>query len=78
MKGSNGGIVLADFLSFRMFWGGESFADSEVLAHFHRELFACELELENVAVVIDLILADDLELCFDGFGVLARDLLDLS
>lgn len=61
-----------------MFWGGESFANSEMLAHFHGELFTCELKLENVAVVIDLILADDLELGFDGFGVLARDLLYLS
>lgn len=61
-----------------MFWGGESFADSEMLAHFHGKLFTCKLELEDVTVVIDLIFADDLKLGFDGFGVLARDLLDLS
>lgn len=58
--------------------GGEEFRDSEVLAHFKGERLAGKLELENVAVVIDLLFTDDLKLGLDGFSVLPGYFLEVG
>jgi hypothetical protein len=57
---------------------GEEFRDSEVLAHLKEEGGTGELELENVTVVVDLLLANDFELGLDGFGVFSRHLLEVG
>ena len=44
---------------------GEEFRDSKVLAHLEEEGGTGELELENVTVVVDLLLADDFKLGLD-------------
>ena len=57
---------------------GEEFRDSKVLAHLEEEGGTGELELENVTVVVDLLLADDFKLGLDGFGVFSGQLLEVG
>ncbi len=49
-----------------------------MLPHFQGECGSCELELEQEAVVIDLIFADYLEFGFDGLHVLSWDFFRFS
>jgi hypothetical protein len=57
-----------------VFFGGEKFRDSEVLAHLEREGGSRELELENVTVVIDMLFSNDFELCLDWLSELSGKL----
>ncbi len=48
-----------------------------MLAHFEGERGACELESENITVVVNLLFTYDLELGLDGFSVFSGDLLEV-
>ena len=58
--------------------GRKEFRDSEMLAHFEGERGACELELEDVAVVVDLLFSNNFELGFDGCGELPGYFLEFG
>ncbi len=48
-----------------------------MLAHFEGERGACELELENIAIVVQLLSTDDFELGLDGYSIFSGDLLEV-